>query len=65
MTLLLCPICYSEEFETDDDGVITYCHNCGEDASGYIPFEELEEGETFATSLDEHEFLMRTQGDDY
>lgn len=44
MSILICPICCSADFEMDDDGVITYCYCCEEQANGYRPYEEDEDG---------------------
>ena len=55
-----CPLCNSLEIETDEDGIITVCENCG-NSEGYAPLEiydENEEGYYFCCSEDEHDYLM-------
>ena len=34
---MTCPLCGSHDYKTDEDGIITYCYQCGEEAIGYRP----------------------------
>lgn len=54
---LVCPLCGSYDYDTDDDGVIIYCHNCEENANGYIPLEFPYDEMYFCCSEDEHNYL--------
>lgn len=54
-----CPLCKSLEIETDEEGIITVCENCG-NSEGYTPLEiydENEEAYYFCCSEDEHNYL--------
>lgn len=39
----VCPLCGCYDYRLDEDGIITYCYMCEENAHGYRPIEVSEE----------------------